>query len=193
MPAPCRSSGTWAIPFRRSRAGRSGPQCRARSSPWNSIRPVLGRAEPGEHVEQLGLAVAGNAGDAQDLAAPHGEILTVEPATPRASRRLRSSTDSTIGPGVAAARCGGSSLRPTISSAISAAEVWDVASWATALPARMTVTASVSAMISRSLWVTMITVLPSARRRRSVANRPSTSCRVSTAVGSSRIMISAPR
>ena len=76
---------------------------------------------------------------------------------------------------------------PTISSAS-----WPVSSpptgcVATIRPRRSTVTRSAMATTSRSLWEMNTTPMPSARSRRTVPNRASTSCGVSTAVGSSRI------
>ena len=68
-----------------------------------------------------------------------------------------------------------------------------VAQSSTTRPARITVTASASATISLSLCVISRIVVPRARRLRSVANSCSVSCGVSTAVGSSRIRMRAPR
>ena len=68
-----------------------------------------------------------------------------------------------------------------------------VSRWATILPWRMTETRSVTAMISRSLWVIRMTVLPWAPSRRRMRNRWSASGGVSAPVGSSRIRTPAPR
>ena len=54
-------------------------------------------------------------------------------------------------------------------------------------PFRSTLTRSVIVRTSASLWLMKTTASPSATRRRSVANRASTSCGTSTAVGSSRM------
>ena len=65
--------------------------------------------------------------------------------------------------------------------------------WRPPRPWRMTLTVSVTAMISRSLWVMRTMVLPWSRSARRMRNRWSASCGVSTPVGSSRIRMSAPR
>ena len=68
-----------------------------------------------------------------------------------------------------------------------------MATLATTTPRRITVTRSVIAMISRSLWVIRITVRPCRLSAARMRNSSSASCGVSTPVGSSRISISAPR
>ena len=60
-------------------------------------------------------------------------------------------------------------------------------------PLRKIATRSETESTSCSLWVMMTTALPSAFMLRITANSFSVSCGVSTAVGSSRIRISAPR
>jgi hypothetical protein len=80
-----------------------------------------------------------------------------------------------------------STSRPTISRASSAALVWFVFTRPTTLPSRMTVTASEIDNTSASLCVMMMIVLPSSRILRRMAKNSSTSCGVSTAVGSSRM------
>ena len=60
-------------------------------------------------------------------------------------------------------------------------------------PFRSTATRSLTAMTSWSLWVMMMTLLPSAFMLRSTAKSFSVSWGVSTAVGSSRIRMSVPR
>ena len=61
------------------------------------------------------------------------------------------------------------------------------------LPLRSTATLSLRAMTSWSLWVIMTMALPSAFMARSTSKSLSVSWGVRTAVGSSRIRISAPR
>ena len=80
-----------------------------------------------------------------------------------------------------------------MSSASSSVEVSAVRRCATIAPWRMTETLSVTAMISRSLWVISTTVRPWSRRLRRMRNRWSASCGVSTPVGSSRTSTFAPR
>ena len=62
-----------------------------------------------------------------------------------------------------------------------------------ALPRRSTVIRSEMASTSPSLWVMKMIDLPSACSERMIANSSPASCGVSTAVGSSRMRISAPR
>ena len=60
-------------------------------------------------------------------------------------------------------------------------------------PARITVTVSAAARISSSLCVIRMIDLPSLAKLWKIAISSSISCGVSTAVGSSKIKISAPR
>ena len=86
----------------------------------------------------------------------------------------------------------GSSL-PTISSA-SWREVTSAGlTVATVVPRRMTVMSSATASTSSSLWEMKTRVWPSALSSRRLSNSASTSWGTSTAVGSSRMMILAPR
>ena len=87
----------------------------------------------------------------------------------------------------------GNSL-PTISSANWRAVTVDGScTSATVLPWRMTVMASATDSTSSSLWEMKMTVDPLATSSRREANSSSTSWGTSTAVGSSRMMIRAPR
>ena len=61
------------------------------------------------------------------------------------------------------------------------------------LPWRSTDTRSAISMVSLSLWVMIMMLLPAALSCRMTRKRSSTSWGVSTAVGSSRIRRSAPR
>ncbi len=81
---------------------------------------------------------------------------------------------------------------PTINSASSAEEVSLVLRFATILPPRITVTSSVVAIISWSLCVTKRTVFPCSFKSFTSSNNWSHSWGVKTAVGSSKIKISAP-
>ena len=80
-----------------------------------------------------------------------------------------------------------STSRPTISRASSAALVSFVLTRPTTFPSRITVTSSEIASTSASLCVMMTIVFPCSRMPRRIAKNSSTSCGVSTAVGSSRI------
>ena len=84
-------------------------------------------------------------------------------------------------------------LWPTIMSVISCAFVSFVIISPTKQPRRSTATRSERLSTSCILWVIMTIDFPSFRIFRSTANSFSVSCGVSTAVGSSRIRISAPR
>ena len=132
-----------------------------------------GVADAGKHLEQLRLAVAGDAGDADDLAGAHlerdfreaahalrvdvAEILHLQQRR-AAARPASSSTRS-------------STRRPTISSASSSGVVSAVSRVATISPRRMTETASVTAMISRSLWVIRMIVFSCALSCRRMRKR----------------------
>ena len=82
-------------------------------------------------------------------------------STKASSRTRRSVTDNTTLPGVAGRFSTSSkTLRPTINSASASGLVSAVLTVATIVPRRITLTLSVVSMISRSLWVIRITVLP---------------------------------
>ena len=83
--------------------------------------------------------------------------------------------------------------RPTIMLVISCAFVSRVTRSPTNLPCRSTTTRSDSSSTSLSLCVMSTMALPASRMLRSTAKSFSVSCSVSTAVGSSRIRMSAPR
>ena len=84
-------------------------------------------------------------------------------------------------------------LRPTIMSVRAWGLVWLVRTVPMYLPLRSTATLSDRAITSWSLWVMMTMALPSARMLRSTSKRRSVSWGVRTAVGSSRMRMSAPR
>ena len=85
------------------------------------------------------------------------------------------------------------SSEPTISSARSAAVTSCGFTAATERPWRNTVMASATARTSSSLWSMKMMVWPSAASSRMLRNSSSTSCGTSTAVGSSKIRMRAPR
>ena len=122
-PTRWRSSGTWPTPSSRSACGLRS--CAGIGWPSIRISPLTQRADAGERLEKLGLAVAGDAGDAEDLAlAQHERTRRRRAATPRSSRTTRLRASSAIAPG-----CAGPfsifrmTLRPTIASASSGGEV----------------------------------------------------------------------
>ena len=156
---------------------------------------------------RLGARMPASASSSSDWPLPATPAMpTISPAcssklarftrvTPKRSRTSRSLTASSTPPGRAGAFSTRSGHRPAdhFLGQLRARRWSRVAVSCTTAPWRMTVTRSVTAMISRSLWVTRITVLPCSRSRASRPKSWSVSCGVSTAVGSSRIRISAPR
>ena len=82
---------------------------------------------------------------------------------------------------------------PTIKLAMVLVEVVDTSSTSTNLPRLRIPHRSATFLISSSLWVIRIMVFPFSRRPRIISNRNSISWGVKTAVGSSKIRISASR
>jgi len=145
------------------------------------------RNHAGNRCQELGLAISGHPGDPDDLARSDGKADVVQL---RGGQRLDLQH---LAPGGAAlGRSRGGRRRPIISSARLSALVAAVSTVATMRPARMALTRSVTARTSFSLWVTSSTVRPSPASRRSTAKRRLLSCGVNTAVGSSRMRMSAP-
>jgi hypothetical protein len=145
------------------------------------------RNHAGNRCQELGLAISGHPGDPDDLARSDGKADVVQL---RGGQRLDLQH---LAPGGAAlGRSRGGRRRPIISSARLSASVAAVSTVATMRPARMVLTRSVTARTSFSLWVTSSTVRPSPASRRSTAKRRLLSCGVNTAVGSSRMRMSAP-
>ncbi len=109
-------------------------------------------------------------------------------SSPRSSRTHRSRTDSTVSPGCAAPRATSSSTsRPTISSARLRSLAPSRSIVATFAPRRSTEMRSATSSTSCSLCVIRMIDVPPATSARSTEKSSSTSCGVSTAVGSSRI------
>ena len=90
-------------------------------------------------------------------------------------------------------RCAVVTLRPTIHCASCACVVSTAAASATSLPPRSTATRCDTRSTSPSLWLMKIIDRPPLTICPSVSNSASLSCGVSTAVGSSRIRMRAPR
>ncbi len=103
------------------------------------------------------------------------------------------SSSSRISPGVTSG-CSMDKLMacPIMRSVNSLAVVAEVSTVATLLPFRKMVTRSEISITSFNLWVMMIIAQPASRIFRRMAKSFLVSCRVSTAVGSSKIKISAP-
>ena len=90
-------------------------------------------------------------------------------------------------------RTGAATAWPTIHCASCASVVPATGASATSLPARSTATRCETRSTSPSLWLMKTIESPCATIWPSVSNRASLSCGVSTAVGSSRIRMRAPR
>ena len=157
--------------------------------PSSSTRPRTVGVTPEQGLGQLGLPVALDPGDADDLPAGHLEVQVVDHqrAVGRGHRHTLhwSAADRGVRRGRLLATSS-STARPTISSASWASESVGLA-WPTTLPRRITVIVSAMARTSRSLWVMKTIALPSSRSDRTTAISSSISCGVSTAVGSSKI------
>ena len=151
-------------------------------------------AQPGHHLLELALAVAVDPGDADDLPGVDPEVDAAQRRHPAVVRRrdaLEHEPGSPRSPERAAAD--GRTSRPTISRPSSGAEVDPAGRVATSRPSRSTATRSATRSTSSSLWLMKTTERPAAASPRRTASSSSASCGVSTAVGSSRIRISAPR
>ena len=113
---------------------------------------------------------------------------------PRSSLTWRSLIERTTSPGVAGffSTCRLTFL-PTISVASSVSDVLETSTVLMYLPRRIMVHSSAEDIISLSLWVITMMVLPLLTRSCMIWISFSISCGVRTAVGSSRIRISAPR
>ena len=208
--AACRSRAVRCSRRSRSRAGArgaGGPRgcgrrpCRSAlrvlrvtSIPAMSTRAASSLRKPGDRVDQLGLSVAVDAGDADDLAAAHLErnashlrdtavvadvqILDVEQRLP-------------VLAGVFSTRS--STSRPTISRARLSSVAPAAGRVSTSFPRRRTVIRSAISSTSLSLWRDEDDREPSCVSVPRIANSSSASCGVSTAVGSSRMRMSARR
>ena len=114
--------------------------------------------------------------------------------TPSAFTQVTFSRRSRLGPFKGAARSMPSfTFSPTIISVSRVTSAFAVSTAPIYCPFRSTATRSESASTSVSLCVMIRIDLPSSRIFRRIAKRRSVSCGVSTAVGSSRIRMSAPR
>ena len=122
----------------------------------------LGVALAGQGLDQLALAVARDAGDADDLAGADFERQLAPPRAGRYCRRPhRPSILSTALPGARASRSTVArvSRRPTIISAMVSLSSSAVGRVPTSLPRRSTVTVSQKAFTSRNLWVMVMMVI----------------------------------
>ncbi len=131
--------------------------------------PAGDAAQAGERLDQLGLAVALDPGDADDLA---GADVKSTPATATSSRSLstvRSLTSRRTGPGARSSLLDGeATARPTIISARSALVAVFGSPSPTTRPARSTVMRSATSSTSCSLWVMKTIALPASRSERTM-------------------------
>ena len=113
---------------------------------------------------------------------------------PRESSTWRSSTVRSGSPGSAGfLSTRRSTSRPTMSLASPSSVAPALGTVSMVFPRRSTVMRSAMASTSPSLWVMKMIDLPSACSERTIVNSSPASCGVSTAVGSSRMRMSAPR
>ncbi|CAM5669981.1 hypothetical protein SGLAM104S_02439 [Streptomyces glaucescens] len=112
---------------------------------------------------------------------------------PGATRRSLSTVSTGRSVTVDSAVSGVGSSLPTIISASWRGVVSAGTAVPTVVPRRMTVMSSATERTSPSLWEMKMTERPSAFSSRRLAKSASTSCGTSTAVGSSRIRVRAPR
>ena len=179
---------------RRGRSRRPA-SCRSRGDADGHVlvaeRHAAGRLAPQPHdrLDQLVLAVAGDAGDSEDLAGANLEADAVDDLVPTVIGDPEVlGLEHDVRPACSSPRSTVSwTSRPTISSARSSSFVSDGMREPTTFPRRMTVMRSAISRTSYSLWLMKMTDVPSSFvswRRTAKISR--VSCGVSTAVGSSR-------
>src|SRR2546423_1381643 len=155
---------------------------------------VADRAQTHQRLHELVLAVALDAGHANNLAGSDLQADVIDGHVVAIVHDHQVLDGRTPLPGFAGFLSTRSKTgRPTIIRARSegVASFGDVV--ATTWPRRITVMASAISITSASLWVMKITALPSEISARTTSKSPRISCGVSTAVGSSRISRRAPR
>ena len=156
--------------------------------------PAFDLGEPGDRLDQLRLAVAVHTCDADDLAGPHVEgdaadlfdpavvahmeVLHCQQHVAGLRRRLVDAQQHLAPDHRARKRLLGRLAAGTVS---------------IFLPRRSTVIRSAISSTSFSLWLMKMIDFPSALRLFTIPKSSWASCGVSTAVGSSRIRMSAPR
>ena len=157
-----RAGGLRGCSRRRARDG-SAWSAWLMSTPPSAMRPADGVPQPDERLDELALAVALDAGDADDLAAMHCRATRGRAARRTSSTTVRPATSSSTTSVTVDSRVSGlGSSLPTISSASSRAVTSDGSTDATVRPARTTVMASATASTSSSLWLMKMIVTPSA-------------------------------
>ena len=153
-----------------------------------------GSSQAVERLDELGLAVPGDAGDAKDLARTDLEAAPVDDrrAAIVGDAQVLDAQDDVAGLAGPLSTMSDTS-RPTIISARSSSVAVFGSACPTTLPRRMTVIRSAISRTSYSLWLMNTMLVPSAARRRRTAKISTVSWGVRTAVGSSRMRTLAPR
>jgi hypothetical protein len=189
-----RSSGTWATPRLRALRGSIQAPGRKLAPPTSSV-PALGASRP-DNTSSNSLWPLPETPAIPTISPARSAIATsCRRTTCSASRTTMPLACINTSPGGLSVSpwrpiC---TLRPTMASARDSMEVSAIATSCTTRPPRMTVTKSHRRMTSLSLWVISRMVVPWPRSSASTPNNCSVSCGVSTAVGSSRIRMRAPR
>ncbi len=130
--------------------------------------PPMRRALAGQHLDQLALAVARDAGDADDLARPDGQVQVLDGRQPAVVQRLQPGDLKHAAPPMSLARraapCGISPRADHHLGHLGAGRGPATLPLPAKRPRRSTVTSSAKAITSRNLWVIIRTVsLPSLR------------------------------
>ena len=189
-PMRWRSSGTWAMP----RRWRWRAEARVMSSPSSATLPPTTRRSPVRASVSSVWPLPCT--PAMPTTSP-ARTVTSMPSTATSSRS--DSTRNCRASSTVAFGCAGflstvkRTARPTISSARSASLAVPLRRSPTILPRRRTLMRSATSSTSPSLWVMKMRALPASRSERTMPKNSSTSCGVSTAVGSSKISTLAER
>ena len=190
-----RSSGTWANPSWRAWVGCSqavGPNV----WPFRPRWPDCGAVRPDNTSSNSLCPLPDTPATPTISPARSCRSTPLRRGTPQASVRCRPCAASRTSPGWCTGATSGAirwTARPTMAWASASTWVSATGVSCTTVPARITVTWSHRAITSFSLWVMRMTVLPCARKRRNTSNSWAISWGVSTAVGSSRMRVLAPR
>ena len=132
--------------------------------------PATDRPEPGQRLDQLGLAVALHAGDADDLAGADGEVDAVDRdlvalVEHRQARHLEQRLAGVAGRFSTAKRTGAADHHL---GEVGARSPSSGSPSPTILPARSTLIRSATSSTSRSLWVMKTSALPASRSDRTM-------------------------
>ena len=187
-PTSRRSSGIRARPCSTRRAGSADS-----AAPRNCTRPALAARVPLSSSARATWPLPETPAMATTSPPRSSSDTPSRRSRPSAVVLTRSSTHSAWPTAPAGWRPGSSIARPTIHSASCSCVTAPAAACATSLPARSTAMRCDTRSTSASLWLMKMIDSPCATIWAKVSNKPSLSCGVSTAVGSSRIRMRAPR